>query len=305
MPRPAVLRALRAYVRHLPAAPGTSALAGWLSDQLTAQPVTATARTRFGADFPVTTSDVIQRYLYLFGVWEPHLTQFITGRLRPGDGFVDVGANIGYYSVLARSLVGPTGPVVAIEPCPDFHLALRRNTDADGWGTVRTVQAAVGTEPGPVTFYLETSTNLGGTTTVRPRTVESTFQAQAAPVHELVTAEEFAAARLIKIDVEGAEAAAVTTLLPVLDRLRDDAELLIEVTPRSLAKQGLTVDDVLGPLKHAGFHIYRVVNDYDAASYPRDLRHPTAALRWGAPITTMTDLVLSRTDAETLPLQRP
>lgn len=85
MKRPLAVRALRAYVRHVPAGPGTTWLAGHLSGQLKEHPLTAITRTRSGAVFPVVTSDVIQRYLYLFGVWEPHLTTFIADRLNPGD----------------------------------------------------------------------------------------------------------------------------------------------------------------------------------------------------------------------------
>ncbi|SCF63177.1 hypothetical protein GA0115259_100393 [Streptomyces sp. MnatMP-M17] len=71
-------------------------------------------RSRFGARFAVDTQDLIQRYIYLFGVWEPHMTRWLRGRLEPGDTFVDVGANIGYYSVLASQLVGDGVKVVAI-----------------------------------------------------------------------------------------------------------------------------------------------------------------------------------------------
>ncbi|WP_393096733.1 FkbM family methyltransferase [Streptomyces sp. LN325] len=150
-----------------------------------------------------------------------------------------------YYSVLAAHLVGPAGRVAAVEPSPDFHQMLTANARAN----VRAVNAAASDVPGRLVFYLERSTNLGGTTAVRPHTVESSFEADSASLPQLVTEEELAAARLIKIDVEGAEAAAVSGLVPILPWLRGDAELVIEVTPRLLAKQGRTVDDVLRPLR--------------------------------------------------------
>ncbi|MFE2684477.1 hypothetical protein [Streptomyces mirabilis] len=75
----------------------------------------------------------------------------------------------------------------------------------------------------------------------------------------------------------------------------------MEVTPRTLAKQGQTVDDVLGPLLDHGFHPYRLTNDYAAASYPAALRRPVPPIRWHRPVTEMSDLVFSRCDAETLP----
>ncbi|WP_329536794.1 hypothetical protein [Streptomyces sp. NBC_01450] len=61
------------------------------------------------------------------------------------------------------------------------------------------------------------------------------------------------------------------------------------------------MDDVLGPLGEHGFYVYRIANDYAAASYPGALRRPVPAVRWREPITEMTDLVLSRTKAEVPP----
>lgn len=297
-----LLHALRAYVRHVPGGPGTPRLATQLSEHLKHHPLTATARTDDGTVVPVVTSDVIQRYLWLFGVWEPNLTAWMRSRLAPGDLVVDAGAHTGYYTLLASRLVGPAGRVVAIEPSPAFHQALTVNLAANGCGNVRTINAAVSDQPGRLTFYLERATNLGGTTTtVRPRTVEATFEADAAPLSTLLTTGELAAARLIKIDVEGGEAAAVRGLAPVLSSLRDDAELVVEVTPKALAKQGHTVDDVLGPLNAHGFHAYRLVNDYAAGSYPAALRRPVPPVRWRGPLTEMSDLVFSRRDVETLP----
>ncbi|EGX54623.1 MULTISPECIES: hypothetical protein [Streptomyces] len=89
-------------------------------------------------------------------------------------------------------------------------------------------------------------------------------------------------------------------LTPILARMRDDVELAIEVTPKTLVKQGHTVDDVIGPLNAHGFHAYRLVNDYGAGSYPAALRRPVPPMRWRGPVTEMSDLVFSRLDVETL-----
>jgi hypothetical protein len=59
--------------------------------------------------------------------------------------------------------------------------------------------------------------------------------------------DELAQACVIKIDVEGAEAALMRGLAPALDLLRTDTELVIEVAPRLLAKQDQTMEEVLGP----------------------------------------------------------
>ncbi|MBO4207724.1 FkbM family methyltransferase [Micromonospora echinofusca] len=295
-----VVNTLRAYLRH---GPGGASLAARLDDHLTRHPVTATARTVDGITFPeLTTTDVIQRYLYLFGTWEPHLTAWIRRRLTPGDTFIDVGANIGYYSLLAARLVGPTGRVVAVEPSPHFTQILATAAHANRLDNIRIVRAAASDVTDRITFYTPSTANLGNTTQVQPRgSAVAAFQAEASPLPNLTTATELAQARIIKIDAEGAEAAVIRGLAPSIDQLHPSVELVIEVTPRLLAKQGLTPTDVTGPLIAAGFHAYSLDNDYTAASYPGARRHPIAPRRLTAPITDMSDIVFSRADVMTLP----
>ncbi|WP_322974649.1 FkbM family methyltransferase [Actinacidiphila epipremni] len=289
-----LLRLLRCYVRYVPGPFGKPQLAEHLSDYLKHHPLAVTARTRDGSVYPVVTSDVIQRYQWLFGVWEPHLTAWMRSRLTPGDVVIDVGAHTGYFTLLASRLVGPTGSVIAIEPSPAFHSALKANLAANGCNNVRTINAAVSDTHRRMTFYLERATNLGGTTAVRPRSVTATFEADAAPLPTLLTASELAAARVIKVDAEGGEAGVVQGLAPVLGLLRHDAELVIEVSPGLLAKQNRSVDEVLAPLHRHGFQPHRLANDYAASSYPAALRRPASPARWHGPITEMSDLVFSR-----------
>lgn len=123
-----------------------------------------------------------------------------------------------------------------------------------------------------------------------------------APLAELLGQAELSTARVIKIDVEGADAAAVRGLLPALPHLRDDAELVVEVTPRLLAKQGESATGIIDNLREHGFHAYTLTNDYDPATYPQAIRSPQAPVRCTKTPEQMTDLVFSRTDADLLAL---
>lgn len=299
----AALGASRWYVRHAPGTLGKAAIVrGYLNAGLREHPRQVAARTRFGATFATDTQDLIQRCLYLFGEWEPHMTAWLRRRLKPGDVFVDVGANIGYYSVLASRLVGAGGGVVAIEASPDFHDRLLDQVRTNACGNVRAVNTAVSDRDQLLTFVLASSRNMGANSIVPyDGPAESTFEIGAHPLSEILTREEVTRARVIKIDVEGAEGSVVRGLAPVLDRLRPDAELTIEVTPQRMAELGDSADELLATLARHGFHVYRLANDYDPAGYPAALRRPRPPVRWRGPVTEESDLVFSRVDAETLP----
>lgn len=263
----------RTGIRHAPAPLIPARLIDRLDTHLRDYPITTVARTRDGAVYPVTTSDIIQRYLYLFGVWEPHLTAWLHRRLQPGDTFIDVGANIGYYTLLAAHLTGPTGHVTAIEPSPDFGRILTR-TARIAHRTVRLITAAASDTTGQVTLYTPTPTNLGNTTIIASNNPAPSFTAAAAPLTALLNPDEIATARVIKIDAEGAEAAVIRGLLPALDQLPTNVELVIEITPRALAQLGHSPEAITTPLCEAGFHAYRLTNDYTAHSYPAAQQRP-------------------------------
>src|SRR5579859_1407085 len=87
------------------------------------------AATFTGCRMQVDVTDFIGTCIYHFGVWEPHLSAFILGRLQPGDVFCDIGAHIGYHTLLAAPVVGEAGKVIAIEPSQVTLEALRRNIE--------------------------------------------------------------------------------------------------------------------------------------------------------------------------------
>ncbi|MFA3877269.1 FkbM family methyltransferase [Streptomyces sp. MMCC 100] len=291
-------------MRRGPGTFGKAALAErWLNPHLREHPRRAVVEARSGGRFAVDTQDLIQRYLYLFGAWEPHMTGWLQRRLRPGDGFVDVGANIGVFSVLAARLVGDRGRVVAIEASPDLHRRLARHARLNGLGNIRTLNAAVSDRTRTLTFTLASSRNTGANSIVPyDGPVESSFETQARPLPELLDQAEVATARVIKIDVEGAEGSVVRGLAPMLGALRPDAEITVEVAPERMARLGDRVDDLLGVMRDAGFHVYRLANDYAPGSYPPALvGEPRAPVRWRGPVTEESDLIFSRVDAERLP----
>ena len=131
--------------------------------------LTIDGTTEAGIRFRCRLPDTVQMYVYLFGTWEPDLAAFVRRRLRPGDTFVDVGANVGYVSALASRLVGPRGAVVAIEPSPPVIAALQETLTRNDLTNVRMVAAAVSDREGELPLFTGPSFLVtGDSTTVAP-----------------------------------------------------------------------------------------------------------------------------------------
>jgi FkbM family methyltransferase len=266
-------------------------------------PLTVTARTDDDVVFRCHLPEFVQMYVYLFGTWEPDLAAFLRRRLRPGDTFIDVGANVGTVCALASRAVGPKGTVVAVEPSPPVLTDLRETVAANRLGNVRVIAAAASDREQELELFAP-SYNLGVTTTVARPGLQEQGVVRAAPLPALVGPEILAAARLVKIDVEGAEDRVLTGLLDSVDAMSPQAELIVELSPSWWSDTALRPIDVLGPYLDRGFHVYLLPNDYSSWRYlwPNDVSAPRR-LRDLATLRTRParlDVVLSRIDADSL-----
>ncbi len=304
--RTLVIPGVRGYLRYVPITLGKKKL--WsvvLMHYLGLEPPTWNfrAQTGFGSEISGNTRDTISRYIFYFGFWEPNLTHWIQERLAPGDGFIDVGANIGYFTLLASKLVGESGKVVAIEALPAIFAALENNLRMNDASNVRTVNCAAWNVEAMLTIYTNPDV-LPGQTTVMPGWaekyhLESQSRIPAAPLSTILKLEEFKAARLIKIDVEGAEWHALCGMTPLMASCRDDLEIMVEVTPETLLTEGKTIEDLFDLLDTWGFRAYSLENQYTTDSYSPG-RHPRRPKRLRKPLSEQTDIVFSRIDAEFL-----
>src|SRR5579863_8811720 len=96
----------------------------------------------FGSRFSLDTSDYLQRHIY-GGSFEREETGIVRRTLRPGMTFVDVGANVGYYTALAAQLVGPSGSVFAFEPSDYAYSRLQRMIDQNNLTQARAIKCAL------------------------------------------------------------------------------------------------------------------------------------------------------------------
>ena len=177
----------------------------------------------------------IDRFILFWNCWEPDESLIIKKLLDRGDTFVDVGANIGYFSLLGQRCVGDTGHVIAIEPVPDtiarFHRNLALNPSVCN---IQLEKIAVSDSPGTVRIYQPHAGNIGANTM---RSSESTsadsmkyWDLDADSIDNVTSS--YDAIRLVKIDLEGAEMLAIEGMEKTL--ASKSPAVLVEVTDKFL-----------------------------------------------------------------------
>ena len=217
-----------------------------------------------GSRMVVPTDDLIGRVLAISGVWEPNVTAAFGRALAPGDICLDVGAHIGYYTLLAARLVGPRGHVYAFEPSPASYRGLRANVDLNGLDNVTALELAVGEQEGRAVLYEGPGTNSGLATLSAALAAKSTTPARevtvdVGPVMSVVPAEDLARVRAIKIDVEWQEVEVLRSLTPVFG-LGGRMSVFVEWTPRRLAPDAAGY--LRGLCEAQGFTLYRLPSGY-------------------------------------------
>ena len=215
----------------------------------------------YGVTLRLDLDDYIQRGIY-YDAWETQELNFVEAILRTGDVFVDVGANVGIFTLVAARRVGPVGVVHSFEPVPANYSRLAENVSLNGFGNVRLNRAAAGSDPGELTFGLESDMELeSGRAMSGFYTAGASLRQVTAPVVRLddyLSAEDDdRRIRLAKVDVEGYEPKVLEGLRNSLARKRVEI-IMLEVSVYALAHQGARIIDVVRPLQQSGYRLYRI-----------------------------------------------
>ena len=161
----------------------------------------------------------------------------VRAALPPGGVFVDVGANLGYFTVLAADSVGEQGRVFAFEPDPDNARLLRANVRRNGFDARATVvEAGLAAADSTGQLFLSPD-NLGD------HQLFAAGEARRQVPVRLLHGADYLASRItrmdmLKVDTQGYEYEATQGLLPLLRTLPAPPRILIELTPLSLRQAG-------------------------------------------------------------------
>jgi FkbM family methyltransferase len=194
--------------------------------------------------------------LYRYGHRDPDLD--LIGRLlAPGDTFVDGGANVGLFTLVAAACVGKRGKVLAFEPGRVVRLRLLENVLLNGFQQVAVLPFALASQSGEASFrafdivgaglshLAPAADEAGDVETVALTTLDAAI---APPDRKRLS--------LIKLDLEGAEHAALLGASAILEEAQPD--ILLEVEPTHLARMRSTADDIATLLRRHRYAFFRL-----------------------------------------------
>jgi len=221
-------------------------------------------QTIFGHMMYLDSRDIsLTPHLLRQGCWEPDVTRFFLRIVKPGMRVVEVGANVGYYTLLACSLVGPTGRVTAFEANPAAVTLTRRSLLVNGFRDRATiVEMAVTDAPGTVILhqldqrqgdgslfdFSDDQLRFAGDRVTKvevPSTSLDAFFDRDEPID------------LFRMDVEGAEPLVFDGMRRILER-NPRIKIMLEFFPERIERSGRQPDKFLETIQAIGFRIQTV-----------------------------------------------
>jgi FkbM family methyltransferase len=213
-------------------------------------------QTKHGFQMKLNLQDWIPQDIFIMGEFEPATSTVAKQLLRNGDMVVDVGANIGYFSLLFSRCVGTEGRVYSFEPVPKLASALLKNANLNQFEQITLSNLALSDHDGHACFYVGPEDNSGLSSLRQPRGSSDTLDVKLERFDQIFNLDQDIA--LVKIDVEGAELA---VLRGMNDYLRNKHPyILIEVTQRFLKEMDDSEQSLLEYMHSLGYSCY-VIGD--------------------------------------------
>lgn len=184
------------------------------------------------------------------GVFEPVQTRKFIKSIKEGDTVFDIGANVGYYTVLASKLVGVKGKVYAVEPDKKNIELLKKNIELNNCLNVEIVPIALGSE-NKISYFLSDRANPGESRITQKVTKELV---QVKTLDKLVKEKNIKKVDVIKLDVEGGEVD-VFRGAKKLVKSSKNLKIFVECNPKALGNSGEDKIALIAFLKGSGFDI--------------------------------------------------
>jgi FkbM family methyltransferase len=266
--------ALRAPGPHVP---GWFPLVAERADRFVGPPPGIHRVELLGCVMELDTREYLQKRAY-YHCYEARELAFLERWLRAGDRMIDIGANVGVFTLVGARLVGADGRVDAFEPVPATHDRLLRNIALNGYQCVHPQRAAVTDHSGAVSLGIPEERLVGYSTA--DFSIGQTLEAVDAPAVTLDGyIDDDRPVRLLKIDAEGSEQDILTGARRVLEEM-PPAAVLLELNHAMLTAHGSSTAEVMSTLAAAGYELHTLGPGGRLGPAPSASKVSEAARRW-------------------------
>lgn len=204
--------------------------------------------------------------LSIFGVLEPLETNLFKKSIKGGNIVLDIGANIGYYTLIAAKLVGEKGRVYAFEPDKDNFEILKKNVAINGYKNIILINKAVSNKTEKLKLYISEK-DMGSHSLYKQEKNQKFVLIDSIKLDDFFKDEKI---NVIKIDIEGAEFKAFKGMNTLLSQ-NDNLKIFMEYHPIMLKKSGINPKEFLISLIKEGFKLYDI-DEQQKRVYPVILR---------------------------------
>lgn len=191
---------------------------------------------------------------YILGLYEPHTTSLFRHITKPGFTVLDIGADVGFFTVLFSQLVGPAGRVIALEPFKKTYSILLKNIK--GLHNVEALNIAADEVNGEKSFHPDTHSLY----------YEKNDKGMLVQTVKLDDYFPNLKVDIVKIDVEGGEGGVLRGMESILHN-NSDIQVIIEIAPRIMNNIGLKPEDLLKKLTDFGFHLHIIDKEIREATF--------------------------------------
>jgi FkbM family methyltransferase len=209
-------------------------------------------RSRQGVEYWLDPTRWIDRNIIETGVFEPRSTEVVEELVSPGDVVLDVGANIGYFTLLLSRLVGERGRVIAFEPTRLYGDVLQKNLESNRVANCSVESVGLSSEEAELMVSIgESSATLHWWVQEAPRERELVRLVRLDDIAELLELDRL---DFIKVDIDGHEPFFFEGAWQTLERFRP--RILMEVNAQNYQVAGITPSVFYDTLKDRGLHVY-------------------------------------------------
>lgn len=195
--------------------------------------------------------------LALHGIYEPYETQLVLNTVKKGDVVIDIGANIGYYTLIFAKLVGENGKVLAFEPDPTNFELLKKNINVNGYHNVDLQQKAVCDQKQKINLFLSDDNKMDHRI-IDPKDGRRSIEIDGVSLDEFLPPDQ-KMVNFIKIDAQGAEFQILKGMSQTLQKNKD-LKVIIEFWPKIFMENNWDPLVFFKSLEQAGFSI-KLINE--------------------------------------------